>query len=297
MTNNSALSLSWASPPSVSDARAYLNYVNSFPMLDAEREALLAKRLRFENDLAAAKELIFAHLRLVVKIARDFSGYGLPQEDLVQEGNVGLMKAVKRFDPDMGARLSTYATLWIKAEIQEYILENWRLVKIGASKGLRKLFFNLRKLQGELRDRLSSERVDMIASELSVEKGEVVSAQEWFSGDTVSMSDVDGDGAPSFDLPSHSAGPDRLLEFKESAEQIPALVKGAVSALPERERLIVERRWLAVGEKKPTLGEMAREFGVSTERVRQMEVRALLLLRENMGLTPESARMLLTDED
>ena len=276
---------------------AYIQAVNAFPILSAERERDLAEALYYRDELTAARELVLAHLRFVVHIARSYSGYGLPLADLVQEGNVGLMKAVKRFDPDQGVRLVSYALHWIKAEIHEYILKNWRLVKVATTKAQRKLFFNLRSMKqgfkAELdadlahRDALTEEQIDVVARELQVKPAEVREMETRLSGGDVLL-----DPAPSDDG-EQAFGPIAYLSDErheptamiESAQRDALATEGIASALrglDERSRRIVTERWLNVnddGSGGMTLHELAAEYGVSAERIRQIEVAAMKKMR------------------
>jgi len=258
---------------------AYISTVNRLPMLTQEEETSLARRLRDHNDLAAAQSLILSHLRLVVSIARGYLGYGLPHSDLIQEGNIGLMKAVKRFDPDQGVRLVSYAIHWIKAEIHEYILKNWRLVKIATTKAQRKLFFNLRSHKAGL-DAMSSEQVDSLAKTLNVKREEVIEMETRLSGNDIALEassdDEDNKFAPIAYLSSESNEPTRVLEARRFDQLQTEGLESALGKLDPRSRRIVEARWLANDDGSgATLHELADEFGVSAERIRQIEVSAL----------------------
>ncbi len=258
---------------------AYISAVNRLPMLSHDEEVSLAKRLRDNNDLGAAQELVLSHLRLVVSIARGYLGYGLPHADLIQEGNIGLMKAVKRFDPNQGVRLVSYAMHWIKAEMHEYILKNWRLVKVATTKAQRKLFFNLRSNKQGL-DAMSPSQVDAMAKLLDVKREEVIEMETRLSGRDIALEsptdDDDDKFAPIAYLASEQSEPTRVLE----AEQVTRLqsegLESALSKLDARSRRIVEARWLANDDGSgATLHTLADEFGVSAERIRQIEVAAL----------------------
>jgi RNA polymerase sigma-32 factor len=258
---------------------AYISAVNRLPMLTPEDEKRLGRSLKENNDLGAAQELVLSHLRLVVSIARGYLGYGLPHADLIQEGNIGLMKAVKRFDADQGVRLVSYAMHWIKAEIHEYILKNWRLVKVATTKAQRKLFFNLRSHKTGL-DAMSPTQIDQLAKLLDVKREEVIEMETRLSGRDIALEsptdDEDDKFAPIAYLSSEQSEPTRVLE----AEQVTRLqsegLETALGKLDPRSRRIVEARWLANDDGSgATLHTLADEFGVSAERIRQIEVAAL----------------------
>jgi RNA polymerase sigma-32 factor len=258
---------------------AYISAVNRLPMLTPEDEKRLGRSLKENNDLGAAQELVLSHLRLVVSIARGYLGYGLPHADLIQEGNIGLMKAVKRFDADQGVRLVSYAMHWIKAEIHEYILKNWRLVKVATTKAQRKLFFNLRSHKTGL-DAMSPAQIDQLAKLLDVKREEVIEMETRLSGRDIALEsptdDEDDKFAPIAYLSSEQSEPTRVLE----AEQVTRLqsegLETALGKLDPRSRRIVEARWLANDDGSgATLHTLADEFGVSAERIRQIEVAAL----------------------
>jgi RNA polymerase sigma-32 factor len=258
---------------------AYISAVNRLPMLTQEEETSLARRLRDQNDLAAAQSLVLSHLRLVVSIARGYLGYGLPHADLIQEGNIGLMKAVKRFDPDQGVRLVSYAIHWIKAEIHEYILKNWRLVKIATTKAQRKLFFNLRSHKEGL-DTMTPEQVESLAKTLNVKREEVIEMETRLSGRDMALEaptdDEDDKFAPIAYLSSDSSEPTKVLEAKQYDRLQTEGLENALGKLDPRSRRIVEARWLANDDGSgATLHELADEFGVSAERIRQIEAVAL----------------------
>jgi RNA polymerase sigma-32 factor len=258
---------------------AYISAVNRLPMLSQEEESSLARRLRDENDLAAAQGLILSHLRLVVSIARGYLGYGLPHADLIQEGNVGLMKAVKRFDPDQGVRLVSYAMHWIKAEMHEYILRNWRMVKLATTKAQRKLFFNLRSHKTGL-DAMTPDQVDELAKTLNVKREEVIEMEMRMTGRDIALessSDDDDDKfSPIAYLSSDSTEPSKVLAARQVDRLQSEGLKAALESLDARSRRIVESRWLANDDGSgATLHELAAEFGVSAERIRQIEVVAL----------------------
>ncbi|RZA31379.1 MAG: RNA polymerase sigma factor RpoH [Lysobacteraceae bacterium] len=258
---------------------AYISAVNRLPMLTHEEEVSLAKSLRDQNDLDAAQKLVLSHLRLVVSIARGYLGYGLPHADLIQEGNIGLMKAVKRFDPNQGVRLVSYAMHWIKAEMHEYILKNWRLVKVATTKAQRKLFFNLRSNKVGL-DTMTPTQVDDLAKMLDVKREEVIEMETRLSGRDIALEsptdDDDDKFAPIAYLSSEQQEPTRVLE----AEQVDRLqsegLETALGKLDPRSRRIVEARWLANDDGSgATLHTLAEEFSVSAERIRQIESAAL----------------------
>ncbi|OFZ89481.1 MAG: RNA polymerase factor sigma-32 [Betaproteobacteria bacterium RIFCSPLOWO2_12_FULL_62_58] len=274
---------SYALPiPSVAGSlESYIQTINSFPILTQAREVELARRFRRENDLEAARELVLSHLRVVVAIARGYMGYGLPQADLIQEGNIGLMKAVKRFDPERGVRLVSFAVHWIRAEMHEFILRNWRMVKIATTKAQRKLFFNLRSLKQGL-NTLGAEEVKAIARQLGVKPEEVVEMETRLGGQDIALeplSDDDDDAyAPIAYLAAEDAEPGRLLEHQQTARLRGEGLEKALDTLDARSRRIIEARWL--NEKaSATLHDLAAEFGVSAERIRQIEVKALAKMK------------------
>jgi RNA polymerase sigma-32 factor len=274
------LTLSMALPAGSLDA--YIQAVNRIPMVSAEEERDLARRFRDHNDLDAARQLVLSHLRFVVRVARGYSGYGLGQADLIQEGNIGLMKAVKRFDPGLGVRLVSFAVHWIRAEIHEFILRNWRIVKIATTKAQRKLFFNLRSAKKRL-GWMNRDEADAMARDLGVSTRDVLEMEQRMSGGDASFdppvdADADGDSfAPAAYLEGHGAGPDRLLEMDQDEELAQSRLRAALAALDERSRTIIEQRWLR--EEKATLQDLADRFGVSAERVRQLEGSALKRMR------------------
>ncbi len=266
-------------PGNLGNIEAYISAVNRLPMLSHEEEVSLAKKLREQNDLAAAQSLILSHLRLVVSIARGYLGYGLPHADLIQEGNIGLMKAVKRFDPDQGVRLVSYAMHWIKAEIHEYILKNWRLVKVATTKAQRKLFFNLRSHKEGL-DAMTPAQVDALAKTLNVKREEVIEMETRLSGRDIALEaptdDEDDKFAPIAYLSSEMQEPTRVLEAQQYDRLQSEGLEAALGKLDARSRRIVEARWLASDDGSgATLHELAAEFGVSAERIRQIESAAL----------------------
>jgi RNA polymerase sigma-32 factor len=264
---------------------AYLARVSRIPVLSREEERGLAERFRSGNDLAAARELVLSHLRFVVHIARGYSGYGLPVQDLIQEGNVGLMKAVKRFDPSLNVRLVSFAVHWIRAEIHEYVLRNWRLVKIATTKAQRKLFFNLRRLKKNL-TWLSAEETEAVARDLGVTPGEVTEMEKRLAARDMSFDpapDADDEEtySPAAYLPAPDADPAEHVESAESANDASERLRGALGRLDARSRDIVQRRWMSDG--KATLQELAGKYGVSAERIRQIESSALGKLRGLMA--------------
>jgi RNA polymerase sigma-32 factor len=256
---------------------AYIQTVSRFPILSAEQERSLARRLRQDNDLDAARELVLSHLRLVVAVARGYLGYGLPHADLIQEGNVGLMKAVKRFDPDRGVRLVSFAIHWIKAEIHEYVLRNWRLVKVATTKAQRKLFFNLRSMRSGLGP-MSGKDIARIASELRVKPEEVAEMETRLTGQEIAFEaereDEDAYAPVNWLAAERDAEPLSQLEAKETEQGRAAGLEKALQALDARSRRIVESRWLREKDSL-TLHDLAAEFKVSAERIRQIEAKAL----------------------
>ncbi len=292
----------WSVVPSLGNLDAYIRSVQAIPMLEAEEEQRLARRLRDQQDLQAASKLVLSHLRLVVSISRQYMGYGLPQGDLIQEGNVGLMKAVKRFDPDQGVRLVSYAMHWIKAEIHEYILKNWRMVKVATTKAQRKLFFNLRSLKhqfkGEADDAqvgragLSEAEIHRVAAELDVRPEDVIEMETRLAGGDVALeapADDDGDShsvAPLAYLADDVNEPTRVIESHRRDWLASDGITLALSQLDDRSRRIVEERWLKVnddGSGGMTLHELAAEYGVSAERIRQIEVAAMKKMRKALS--------------
>jgi RNA polymerase sigma-32 factor len=272
-----ALSLGFSG--SLGNLDAYISAVNRLPMLTHEEEVALGKSLKEKNDIKAAETLVTSHLRLVVSIARGYLGYGLPHGDLIQEGNIGLMKAVKRFDPDQGVRLVSYAMHWIKAEIHEYILKNWRLVKVATTKAQRKLFFNLRSHKQGL-DAMSPKQIDELAKALDVKREEVIEMETRLSGRDIALEapsdDEDDKFSPIAYLSSDSMEPTKVLEAEQVVRLQSEGLETALSKLDPRSRRIVEARWLANDDGSgATLHTLAEEFGVSAERIRQIEAAAL----------------------
>jgi RNA polymerase sigma-32 factor len=270
-------------PMPTGSIEAYIQTVGRFPMLSAEEERALATRFRNDEDLEAARQLVLSHLRLVVAVARGYLGYGLPHADLIQEGNIGLMKAVKRFDPDRGVRLVSFAIHWIKAEIHEYVLRNWRLVKVATTKAQRKLFFNLRSMKKDLAP-MSLEDVGRMATALRVKPEEVVEMETRLSGQEVAFEadDQEDSYAPAQYLADSEAEPFRVLEAKESERLQAEGLESALAALDPRSRRIIQARWLRE-KNAATLHELAAEFKVSAERIRQIEVKALEKMRGVLG--------------
>jgi RNA polymerase sigma-32 factor len=276
------LALSGPMPVPTGSLEAYIQTVNRFPMLTAEEERSLAVRFRRDNDLEAARQLVLSHLRLVVATARGYLGYGLPHADLIQEGTIGLMKAVKRFDPDRNVRLVSFAIHWIKAEMHEYILRNWRLVKLATTKAQRKLFFNLRSMKSGLAP-MTGKEVKRVAQELRVKPEEVVEMETRLSGQEIAFeADQDDEEAyapVNYLAADRDAEPLAQLEAKESEEGTSARLEEALNALDSRSRRIIETRWLR--EKNPlTLHDLAAEFKVSAERIRQIEAKALQKMKQ-----------------
>ena len=267
--------------PATGSLDQYIQSVNRMPMLSEQQEVDLATRLRDDGDVDAARQLVMSHLRVVVAIARGYLGYGLPHADLIQEGNIGLMKAVKRFDPARGVRLVSFAIHWIKAEIHEYILKNWRLVKIATTKAQRKLFFNLRGMKKDSTT-LQPAEVQSIATQLGVKPEEVVEMETRLTGRDIPLDagsdDDDERFAPIAYLPDPHAEPSEVLAQTQLAHLQDIGLKTALASLDERSRTIVQRRWLTEGD-SATLHELAAEYGVSAERIRQIEVKAMQKMR------------------
>jgi RNA polymerase sigma-32 factor len=278
-------------PLSAGSIEAYIQAVRRFPILSAEEEQRLATRFRADGDLDSARHLVLSHLRLVVAVARGYLGYGLPHADLIQEGNIGLMKAVKRFDPQRGVRLVSFALHWIRAEIHEYVLRNWRLVRVATTKAQRKLFFNLRSMKPRLAA-LSSDEVSHVAAELHVKPEEVLEMEGRLAGQemTFDSSDDDEDSqSPARYLADPAPEPSRALEEKQLDQVRSAGLERALSSLDPRSRRIVESRWLREKD-GATLHELAGEFKVSAERIRQIEVKALEKMRKLMAQVEASPK-------
>jgi RNA polymerase sigma-32 factor len=287
----------WAMVPSLGNLDAYISAANRVPLLTHEEEVAFATRLRTTGDLDAAGKLVLSHLRLVVSISRKYLGYGLPHGDLIQEGNIGLMKAVKRFDPEQGVRLVSYAMHWIKAEIHEYILKNWRMVKVATTKAQRKLFFNLRSMKHQLkadqaegqthRNTLTEAEIAHVASTLNVKREEVLEMETRLSGGDVALepqTDDDGESfAPIAYLADDSHEPTRVIEARSRDDLAGDGIQRALDVLDPRSRRIVEERWLKVNDDTSggmTLHELAAEYGVSAERIRQIEVAAMKKMKK-----------------
>ncbi len=290
----------WALVPSLGNLDAYITAANRVPLLTHEEEIAFATRLRASGDLEAAGKLVLSHLRLVVSISRKYLGYGLPHGDLIQEGNIGLMKAVKRFDPDQGVRLVSYAMHWIKAEIHEYILKNWRMVKVATTKSQRKLFFNLRSMKQSLKDdaadvdthrnTLTQGEVDILARTLNVKREEVLEMETRLSGGDVALEpqtdDTEESFAPIAYLADEASEPTRVLEARKRDWLAGDGIAMALDALDDRSRRIVEERWLKVNDDSSggmTLHDLAGEYGVSAERIRQIEVAAMKKMRKALA--------------
>jgi RNA polymerase sigma-32 factor len=304
MNTSSTLALRdpFAMVPSIGNLDAYISAVNRLPLLTLEEEKTFATRLRESGDVESAGKLVMSHLRLVVSISRQYLGYGLPHGDLIQEGNVGLMKAVKRFDPEQGVRLVSYAMHWIKAEIHEYILRNWRMVKVATTKAQRKLFFNLRSMKQKLkedavdggthRSTLTQAEVDTVAEKLNVKREEVLEMETRLSGADIALEPQNDDGeesyAPIAYLADDSTEPTRVIEAQRRDWLAGDGIAHALDALDARSRRIVEERWLKVNDDSSggmTLHELASEYGVSAERIRQIEVAAMKKMRKALAET------------
>jgi RNA polymerase sigma-32 factor len=276
-------------PGQLGNIDAYIQAVNRIPMLTAAEERQYANEYRHDNNLEAARRLVLSHLRLVVSIARNYLGYGLPHADLIQEGNIGLMKAVKRFDPEQNVRLVSYAIHWIKAEIHEYILRNWRMVKVATTKAQRKLFFNLRSHKQGLHT-FTPEEIDGLAKELNVKREEVAEMETRLSGTDVALESHIEDGeetyAPIAYLADPQSEPTAVLAARERDKLHSDGIAQALDSLDARSRRIIEARWLNVaddGSGGSTLHELADEFGVSAERIRQIEASAMKKMRNALA--------------
>ncbi|HTI47483.1 MAG TPA: RNA polymerase sigma factor RpoH [Casimicrobiaceae bacterium] len=280
----SGTALTFPTPASLGSLDHYIQAVNRFPLLTAEQETALGRAWREQEDIDAARQLVMSHLRLVVAVSRNYLGYGLPQADLIQEGNVGLMKAVRRFDPERGVRLVSFALHWIKAEIHEYILRNWRLVKVATTKAQRKLFFNLRSMKTRSAALTQGEAKD-IARELGVKPEEVLEMEMRLSGSDVALDPTPGDEetiTPIAYLADSDDEPVEVLEKAETARNRSTGLRNAMAKLDDRSRRIIEARWLKE-EDPATLQELADEYGVSAERIRQIESKALKTMRAQMA--------------
>jgi RNA polymerase sigma-32 factor len=268
-------------PVPVGSLESYIQAVNRFPILSFEEERKLARKFRSENDVEAARQLVLSHLRLVVAIARGYMGYGLPHGDLIQEGNIGLMKAVKRFDPERGVRLVSFAVHWIRAEIHEFVLRNWRMVKVATTKAQRKLFFNLRSMKPSLGPLTQSE-IGSMAKELRVKPEEVAEMEMRLAGQEISLepaSDEDEPYAPIAYLADRSPEPSEIVETKQDETLQARGLEAALASLDARSRRIIEARWLREKD-SATLHELAAEFKVSAERIRQIEAKALAKMKD-----------------
>ena len=287
----------WPLLPPLGNLDAYISAVNRIPLLTQEEELACATRLREQGDVESAGKLVMSHLRLVVSVARQYMGYGLPHGDLIQEGNIGLMKAVKRFDPNQGVRLVSYALHWIRAEIHEYILKNWRMVKVATTKAQRKLFFNLRSMKQSLKEdaadvdahrgTLTQGEVDTMARRLNVKREDVLEMETRMSGGDVALEPQGDDGEESFApiayLADESSEPTRVIEAHRRDWLAGDGISQALETLDARSRRIVEERWLKVNDDSSggmTLHELAAEYGVSAERIRQIEVAAMKKMRK-----------------
>ena len=280
--STNVLSLQSLSPGA--DLDSYVQTISAFPILSPEEEKALAERFYYDNDLEAARQLVLCHLRFVVHLARTYQGYGLPQADLIQEGNVGLMKAVKRFNPEVGVRLVSFAVHWIKAEMHEYILRNWRIVKVATTKAQRKLFFNLRSAKKRLAW-LNPAETKAVADELGVPEAEVSRMESRLAGVDVAFDGVDSDddaSAPAHYLPASTGDPADLVASEDWLDVSRARLGQAIANLDERSRDIIRARWL--DEDKTTLMDLAERYGVSAERIRQLEKNALKKLKAAVAI-------------
>ncbi len=267
-------------PVPVGSLESYIQAVNRFPLLSFEEERNLARKYRAENDVEAARQLVLSHLRLVVAIARGYMGYGLPQGDLIQEGNIGLMKAVKRFDPERGVRLVSVAVHWIRAEIHEFVLRNWRMVKVATTKAQRKLFFNLRSMKPSLAP-LTQTEIGSMSKQLRVKPEEVAEMEMRLAGQEISLepaSDEDEPYAPIAYLADRAPEPSEIFETKQDESLRARGLEAALASLDARSRRIIEARWLREKD-SATLHELAAEFKVSAERIRQIEAKALAKMK------------------
>ena len=275
-------------PSAVGSLESYVQSVNRFPILSQQEEFALATRFKSGNDLDAARQLVLSHLRVVVSVARGYAGYGLPQADLIQEGNIGLMKAVKRYDPERGVRLVSFALHWIRAEIHEFVVRNWRLVKIATTKSQRKLFFNLRGLKKGL-EPLKPQQISEIARQLNVSEQDVADMETRFAGHEVGLEPA-GDSDDESHAPIHYLAdneahePSRILETTQRERLQTSGLTNALNALDERSRRIVEARWLCDEGAAATLHELAAEFKVSAERIRQIEQKAMGKMQASLAL-------------
>jgi RNA polymerase sigma-32 factor len=276
--------LAFPTPASLGSLDHYIQAVNRFPLLTAEQETALGRRWRDHEDVDAARQLVLSHLRLVVAVSRNYLGYGLPQADLIQEGNIGLMKAVRRFDPERGVRLVSFALHWIRAEIHEHVLRNWRLVKIATTKAQRKLFFNLRSMKRSSAALTQSE-ANQIATELGVKPEEVLEMETRLSGGDIALDPTPGDEesvTPIAYLADSEDEPAEILERAQTAANRSKGLRSAMAQLDDRSRRIIEARWLREDDDAATLQQLADEYGVSAERIRQIESKALKTMRSQM---------------
>ena len=274
------MTFSLSIPSTSGSIESYIQTISRLPILSQEEELRLARRLRDDDDIEAARQLVLSHLRVVASIARGYKGYGLPQADLIQEGNIGLMKAVKHYDPERGVRLISFAVYWIKAEIHEFVLRNWRLVKIATTKAQRKLFFSLRSMRQGL-DTMSPAAVETMAKQLGVKPEEVVEMETRFSGRDISLEPLSEDEDESYSPIAYltdGSEPSQLLEAKQTNRLHGEGLELALSSLDPRSRHIIESRWLREKD-TATLHDLADELGVSAERIRQIEARAMQKMR------------------
>ena len=281
----SGSALAFPTPASLGSLDHYIQAVNRFPLLTAEQETALGRRWRQHEDVDAARQLVLSHLRLVVAVSRNYLGYGLPQADLIQEGNIGLMKAVRRFDPERGVRLVSFALHWIRAEIHEHVLRNWRLVKIATTKAQRKLFFNLRSMKRSSAA-LTPKEANAIAAELGVKPEEVLEMETRLSGGDIALDPTPGDEesvTPIAYLADSDEEPAQIYERSETAANRSRGLRTAMAQLDDRSRRIIEARWLREDDDAATLQQLADEYGVSAERIRQIESKALKTMRSQMA--------------
>jgi RNA polymerase sigma-32 factor len=282
---NQTMALNFPVPSTLGSLDQYIQAVNRFPLLSAKQERDLGTRLQQNNDLDAARQMVMSHLRLVVAVSRQYLGYGLPQSDLIQEGNIGLMKAVRRFDPDRGVRLVSFALHWIKAEMHEYILRNWRMMKVATTKAQRKLFFNLRGMK-KSHVGLTREQANEIAKTLKVKPEEVFEMEMRLSSQDIALDPQPNDEGESVSplayLTDADDEPSRILEHEENERNKSAGLAKALATLDPRSRKIIEARWLNEGNES-TLQTLANEYGVSAERIRQIEVKAMKTMRAQIG--------------
>jgi len=281
----SGSALAFPTPASLGSLDHYIQAVNRFPLLTAEQEVALGRRWKNHEDVDAARQLVLSHLRLVVAVSRNYLGYGLPQADLIQEGNIGLMKAVHRFDPERGVRLVSFALHWIRAEIHEHVLRNWRLVKIATTKAQRKLFFNLRSMK-RTSAALTRAEAKTIAKKLGVKPEEVLEMETRIAGGDVSLDPTPGDEdaiTPIAYLADPDEEPAEILERRQTASNRSKGLRTAMAQLDDRSRRIIEARWLREDDDAATLQELANEYGVSAERIRQIESKALKTMRAQMA--------------